>query len=165
LVNATLRQSDSQSLHQAKPGNDNFQDTDDLEKDLAELARRLIAIVLQPQLLQLRRLVIAEARRFPDLGRTYYERGPGRTVATLASRFQQLAERGRLRLEDPLLAANHFNWLVLSIPLNETMLTGDDERFTPADLERLAQAAVRVFLAAYGQPDPARSFATLDQQR
>jgi hypothetical protein len=64
---------------------------------------------MQPQVLQLRRLVIGEAGRFPELGRTYYERGPERTVAALASWFQQLAERGRLRLDDPLIAANHFN--------------------------------------------------------
>lgn len=129
-----------------------LQDAADLEKELGELARRIITIVMQPQLLQLRRLVIGEADRFPELGRTYYERGPGRTVATLASDFEELAERGLLRLGDPLIAADHFIWLIVSIPLNRVMLCGDDEGFTPADLERFADAGVRVFLAAYRQP-------------
>src|SRR5829696_4623111 len=57
---------------------DTLQDTDDLDKDLGALARRLITIVMQPQVLALRRLVIGEAERFPQLGRAYYERGPGR---------------------------------------------------------------------------------------
>lgn len=39
---------------------------------------------MQPRLLQLRRLVIGEAGRFPELGQTFYEQGPGRTVAALA---------------------------------------------------------------------------------
>jgi len=127
-------------------------DTNDLEKDLSGLARRLVAIVMQPQVLQLRRLVTGEAGRFPELGRIYYQRGPGRTVDTLAAHFQQLAERGLLRLDDPLLAASHFNWLVVSIPLNQVVLCGDDAQFTAADLERFADAGVRVFLAAYGRP-------------
>lgn len=120
----------------------------DLETDLRELARRLVAIVREPRLLQLRRLVIAEASRFPELGRAYYERGPGRTVHTLASWFQRLAERGHLELDEAVLAAEHFNWLVLAIPLNRAMLTGVEE-VPPADLEHYSDEAVRVFLAAY----------------
>jgi TetR/AcrR family transcriptional repressor of mexJK operon len=129
-----------------------LEETEDLEKHLIALARRLVAIVMQPQVLQLRRLVTGEAGRFPELGRTYYERGPGRTVDALAAHFQRLAERGLLQVEDPALAASHFNWLVVSIPLNKVVVTGDDDAFTAADLERYADAGVRVFLAAYGRP-------------
>ena len=125
-------------------------DTDDLPRELGLLARRLIGAVMAPDVLRLRRLVIAEAERFPQLGRTYYERGPGRTAAALAPHFQRLAERGLLRLEDPLLAASQFNWLITSIPLNQVMLCGDAGRFTTAELDGYADAGARTFLAAYG---------------
>jgi AcrR family transcriptional regulator len=128
-----------------------LQDSGDLEADLRDLARRLLARVMQPQLLQLRRLVIGEADRFPELGRAFSERGPERTVAALATAFERLADRGLLQLEDPLFAAAHFNWLIVSIPLNQAMLRGDDELPAPADLDRYADAGVRVFLAAYGR--------------
>jgi TetR/AcrR family transcriptional repressor of mexJK operon len=131
-------------------GIDALEDTEDLETDLRKLAGQLITIVSDPQLLQLRRLVIGEAGRFPELGRSYYERGPGRSTEGLATRFQHLAERGLLRLDDGLLAAQHFNWLVLSIPLNQAMFSVDMD-FSAAELERYADEAVRVFLAAYGQ--------------
>lgn len=124
----------------------------DLKAELRELARRQLARVMQPKLLQLRRLVIAEAGRFPELGRAFYDRGPGRTVAVLAETFGRLAADGQLRLDDPVLAAAHFNWLIMSIPLNDAMLLGSDDPPTPADLDRYAAAGVRVFLAAYG-PD------------
>jgi TetR/AcrR family transcriptional repressor of mexJK operon len=127
-----------------------LQESGDIEADLRDLARRQLARVMQPQILQLRRLVIGEAGRFPDLGRTFYELGPGRTIATLATVFESMAERGLLRLEDASLAAEHFNWLVMSMPLNRAMLLGDDEPPTDAELERYADAGVRVFLAAYG---------------
>jgi TetR/AcrR family transcriptional repressor of mexJK operon len=124
-------------------------DTDDVVADLRQVARRYLAQVLQPELLQLRRLVIGESGRFPELARTYYERAPERTLAALASCFGLLAERGLLRLDDPSVAAGHFAYLVLGAPLDRAMFCGTDGEPAP-DLERHADEAVRVFLARYG---------------
>src|SRR5437867_4240882 len=96
-----------------------LQESGDVEDVLRGLARRQLSMVMQPRILQLRRLVIGEAGRFPELGRTFYERGPERTIAALATAFDRLAQRGALQLDDPRLAAAHFNWLVMSIPLNQ----------------------------------------------
>ena len=123
-------------------------DTQDLEKDLANLGRRFISRLMEPQLLRLRRLIIANAERLPDVGRTWYERGFGRALATLAGCFERLAKRELLRLDDPTLAAHHFVGLLLWIPVNQAMFTG--HRSSKAELERYADAAVRTFLAAYG---------------
>ena len=130
-----------------------LQDSGDLAADLEGLARRELELVMQPRILQLRRLVTAEAARFPSLGQMFYERGPGRTMAELASVFERLAGRGRLCIDDALLAAAHFNWLVMSIPLNRAMLLGVDAPLSPDELARHAHDGVAVFLAAYG-PGP-----------
>jgi TetR/AcrR family transcriptional repressor of mexJK operon len=127
----------------------NLRDTGDVEHDLRDFARRQLRAVMEPRLLQLRRLVIGEAGRFPQLGRLFYERGPGRTIDALATMFERLASRGALDLDDPRIAAAHFNWLVMSIPLNQAMLLGEDEPATPAQLRRYADAGARAFLAAY----------------
>jgi TetR/AcrR family transcriptional regulator, mexJK operon transcriptional repressor len=124
-------------------------DSGDVEADLRGLARRLLERVMQPPILRLRRLVIAEAARFPELGRTFYEQGPGRTIAELTTAFERLASRGALEVDDPGLAAAHFNWLVMSIPLNRAMLLGEDEPPAAEELKRYADAGVRTFLAAY----------------
>jgi TetR/AcrR family transcriptional regulator, mexJK operon transcriptional repressor len=128
-----------------------LEDTGDIEADLRGFARRLLARVMQPQILLLRRLVIGEAGRFPELGRTFYEQGPGRTITALATVFERLAARGTLQLDDPPLAAAHFNWLVMSIPLTQAMFLGEDEP-AAAELNRYADAGVQAFLAAYGRP-------------
>ena len=125
-------------------------DSTDLAAGLQGLARALLAQVIQPRMMQLRRLVIGEAGRFPELGRLFYDSGPGRTIGTLAATIENLAARGALRLEDPLLAAKHFNWLVMSVPLNRVMLCGDAELPAQADLDHYADAGTRAFLAAYG---------------
>ena len=125
-------------------------DSEDIEADLRLFARRHITDVTQPHLIRLRRIIIAEAERFPELARTWYANGPERAHATLADQFRALARRGLLRVDDPFLAAQHFNWLILSIPLNKAMFHGGDTEISPSELERYADEGVRVFLAAYG---------------
>ncbi len=121
----------------------------ELAPDLRRLARRLLAALMQPDVLRLRRLVIANADRFPDLGRQWYERGFGRVLATLGSRFEDLASKGLLRVDDPLLAANHFVGLLLWIPMNEAMFMGDDRPRSGKQLNACADSAVQAFLAGH----------------
>jgi TetR/AcrR family transcriptional regulator, mexJK operon transcriptional repressor len=125
-------------------------DTKNLALDLRRLAHRLLAQVVQPRVMQLRRLVIGEAGRFPELGGLFYERGPGRTIEGLATTFERLAAKGALVLSDPKLAAAHFNWLVMSIPVNRLMFLGDEHLPNAAEMKRYAEEGVRAFLAAYG---------------
>lgn len=124
--------------------------TDDanLEENLTRLARQFLTALTDPRVIQLRRLIIANADVFPDLGTEWYERGFERGLATLAATFQRLADQGLLRIDDTLLAANHFSGLLLWIPVNKAMFTGRAQH-TEADLDRYAAAGTRVFLAAY----------------
>lgn len=124
----------------------------EIEIVLRDLARRQLASVMQPTLLRLRRLVIAEAGRFPELGRIFFERGPQPTIEALAAALVRLAERGALVLDDPAVAAAQLNWLVMAAPLNRAMLLGEDEPPGRRQLHRHADAAVAMFLAAYGAP-------------
>ena len=124
-------------------------DRGDLAKELRDLARRLLTLVLSPDVLRLRRLVIAEARQFPELGAIFHELGPGRTIGALARTFAELNRAGRLDAPDATLAANQFNWLVLAAPLNEAMLLGRDEAPTTRQINRWADSGVRTFLAAF----------------
>ncbi|WP_329074272.1 TetR/AcrR family transcriptional regulator [Streptomyces niveus] len=118
------------------------------EENLLRLARQFLTALTQPQVLQLRRLIIANADTFPDLGAAWYEQGFERVLATLAATFQRLADQGLLRIDDPLLAANHFSGMLLWIPVNKAMFHGGPQH-TQAELDHYADEGVRVFLAAY----------------
>jgi TetR/AcrR family transcriptional regulator, mexJK operon transcriptional repressor len=118
---------------------------------LIDYACRQLTVVLTPRLMQLRRLVIGEVARFPDLAKALYAHGPKRAMDALAASFARLAARGLLAIEDPRMAAAHFNWLIMSAPLNQAMLLGDEAIPSPAELRRYAADGVRVFLAAYGR--------------
>lgn len=124
-------------------------DITDVDAELRDLARRLLAAVMKPELMRLRRLIIGEASRFPALGRVFYEQGPRRTVDSLAGLLRRLADEGQLTVRDPRTAAAQLNWLILAAPLNQAMLLGDDAPLTGAELEAHADAAIGMFLAAH----------------
>jgi TetR/AcrR family transcriptional regulator, mexJK operon transcriptional repressor len=126
--------------------------TDDLRAGLQALARQYLATVMQPRLLQLRRLIISEAGRFPDLARTYYRRVPERVMDALAAQLGELADRGLLRVDDPHVAASHLAFLILGLPLDRAMFLGTGHELSATELDRRADDAVDVFLAAYGRP-------------
>jgi AcrR family transcriptional regulator len=128
-------------------------DSEDLGADLRAFARAHLAAVMQPHLVRLRRVVIGEAERFPELAAAWYASGPMQSYTRFAGWFEVLDRRGLLRVDDPMLAAQHFNWLILSIPLNEAMARPvGDSPAAPQELTRYADEGVRVFLAAYGSP-------------
>jgi TetR/AcrR family transcriptional repressor of mexJK operon len=128
----------------------NIDEVDDVERYLFDYAMRQLTAVMTPPLMQLRRLVIGEVPRFPELARALYENGPKRAMTALAAAFETFRARGDLTPEDPHLAASHFNWLIMSAPLNQAMLLGDEAIPGPDELGRHAREGVRVFLAAYG---------------
>jgi TetR/AcrR family transcriptional regulator, mexJK operon transcriptional repressor len=123
----------------------------DLRTILTDLARRYIDGVLRPHVLALRRLIIAEAERFPDLARVYYEQAPARGIEVIADALCRYQEQGLLEMDDPHLAAAHFAYLALAIPQDKAQFC-PNERPSPSERDRLAMAAVRVFLAAYQAP-------------
>jgi len=123
---------------------------EDVSKYLEAYAFRQLSVVLTPRLMQLRRLVIGEVSRFPDLARVLYERGPQRAIAALAKVLGGLSAKGLLTIDEPMTAASQFNWLIMSGPLNKVMLLGDDAIPKPAALRRHAAECVQMFLAAYG---------------
>lgn len=126
-------------------------DTQNLPADLRAFARAYLSAVTQPHLIRLRRVVIGEAERFPELAAAWYAHGPAQAYAMFTRWFRTLDERGLLRIDDPVLAAQNFNWLILSVPLNQAMAHPiEDVRATETELHRYADEGVRVFLAAYG---------------
>ena len=125
---------------------------DDLGAWLEDYAYRQLSIVLTPRLMQLRRMVIGEANRFPELGKALYESGPARAMAAMAAAFRVLGDRGQLKIDDAAAAASDFNWLVMGAPLNQAMLLGDAGIPDTPALRRHAANAARIFLAAYGKP-------------
>ena len=84
VVIATVKEASDPVYEQVQE----LRDSGEIEADLADLARRQLALVMQPRIMQLRRLVIGEAGRFPALGRvlrtgpTTHDHGPDHELRT-----------------------------------------------------------------------------------
>lgn len=121
----------------------------ELEHRLRRVALVYLDGVLRPQVLSLRRLIIAEAEQFPELAAAYYEQAPSRGIQAVARCLEPYVDSGLIEAEDLRLAACHFAYLALAP-------TQDRAQFIPTELpaaaerERLAAAAAHAFLRAYG---------------
>ncbi len=119
------------------------------EQFFLDAATQQLLVVMTPRLMRLRRMVIGEVERFPELGRALYENSVERTVARYTRAVKHFSSIGELYCEDHAAAANHFNWLLMGAPTNSAMFLGDAGIPSKAALKAHARESVRVFLAAF----------------
>lgn len=124
-------------------------DATDLEADLTALAADYLRAVLLEPVVQLRRLVIGEANRVPELARLYYEQAPTRTLAAFAACFEKLHDRGLLHVPEAALAAEHFAFLIVGRCIDQALFYGGPPVLKNVDPARHSHAGVQVFLAGY----------------
>ena len=84
----------------------------DLDRTLMEFSRRLLDIYMSSRLIGVLRTVMAEASRFPELARAFYETGPGRASARLTEVLEAARARGEIDVPDCRMAADHFVGMV-----------------------------------------------------
>ncbi|MEV0149463.1 MULTISPECIES: TetR/AcrR family transcriptional regulator [unclassified Nonomuraea] len=118
---------------------------DDLRDTLIATARGWIEGLAQPEVLALRALITAEARRFPELGRAWRTQGPDRFAEPLAA---ALSARNDLDIPNMELALTQFYALVL-YPHIVHSAYGD--RLDPDFADDLVTTGVAMFLTYYGK--------------
>ena len=117
-------------------------------ESLTALGRRLALGIVRPEVVALRRMLIAESRELPAVGREYHQRAPGQVLRALATGFATLHRRRILRARDPHMAAAQFAYLVAGEHLDAALMTGS---VAPRHvLETAAVEGVQTFLAPYG---------------
>lgn len=98
------------------------------------------------------RMCVAEAERFPDLGRQFYESGPQTGRARIVDYLRDACARGELRIDDHELAADQFMQLCRA-HIFDRVIGGVQTEFSQAEVNRVIGGAVEMFLARYGVPD------------
>jgi AcrR family transcriptional regulator len=118
---------------------------------LRDIGQRYIDSVLNSSVISIFRLAVAEANRFPTLGRSIREAGMKQTSANLAGILERAGACGGLIIPDPMIAAAHFLALVRGDLHIHCML---DASFRPPkdQINRQIDAALDCFLARYGEP-------------
>jgi AcrR family transcriptional regulator len=117
-------------------------DLDDLEGALYAIARAAQQRALDPSMVQLSRIAIAEAGRFPDLARQTHAVGWPRQKLVVGLLMRH-AETGAIVAEQPEVLADHFLAMVAGMPAR---LAAFDLARDEADEERHLEVAVQLFL-------------------
>jgi AcrR family transcriptional regulator len=122
---------------------------EDVKATLLGFGERAIKSFHTPQKLAVKRMVIAAAANNPELGRLFYENGPGRGMKFVERYFESVMKAGKLRQADPRVVAAHFRALLESEVeepglLNVQLQLGDEQ------IVAVVERAVDAFMRAYG---------------
>lgn len=127
---------------------------DDLESLLAlaprealrSFAERVVAITFAGETVELHRIVVAESRRFPKLGRLFYQSGPQACIDMLEQYLQRHRPRAWSR-DDARRHAEEFLDLIRGYP-HLRLLLGIVERPSQRELRTRIDSAIRNLLVA-----------------
>jgi AcrR family transcriptional regulator len=117
--------------------------------DVADGLRRYVRAIAEVSLgeipVGLFRLVLAEAKAFPEMARLYDERGAYKAVALLAGWIEQQCQAGRLQVPDAMEASAMLFGMVIPGPQRRAAL-GVAPSPTAEELDGLIERAVQIFL-------------------
>jgi TetR/AcrR family transcriptional regulator, mexJK operon transcriptional repressor len=127
-------------------------DEPDIRVALRSLAEDFNNLLCRDESLAMYRIVVAEAPRFPELGRIFYDSGPRVMIDRIADLIAGAAKRGLLNVRDARIAAVQFISLVRG-DTHFTRILG----VKPASKNAAADyinSGVDLFLAGYGAGPP-----------
>ncbi|HMN85385.1 MAG TPA: TetR/AcrR family transcriptional regulator [Bauldia sp.] len=133
----------------AKPDFDLDPRSTDVAGTLSRYGRAYIPYISRAGNIDLLRTVMGIAERFPRVGEEFYRDGPKRGRDFVRGFVEAQVAAGRLRVDDPALAAAQFIGLLQAGVLN-VLLFGVRNAPDEAEVARIVDGAVAMFLARYG---------------
>lgn len=120
----------------------------DLERDLLQIGETAMRYVLSRPAIALRRVIVGEASRFPELGQALWEDGACSMRASFAEFLRRWADAGVLGIDDLSSAAGQFfalcrGELYFQVELGVVPEPSDEQ------IRQTVRGAVDVFLRAY----------------
>lgn len=122
---------------------------EDVKATLQGFGEQVIKSFHTPQKLAVKRMVIAAAANNPELGRLFYENGPGRGMKFVERYFESVMKAGKLRQADPKVTAAHFRGLLES-EVEEPGLLNVQPQLSDEQIVAVVERAVDAFMRAYG---------------
>lgn len=119
----------------------------EIESDLREIGEHLVRLVSDPAHIRRYRIVAAEAERFPELGRSFYDCSIRAGEERMVRFLERAAEAGQLEVDDPAEAAADFFGLCIG-KLGTRLHLGVVK---PEEIQvgKKVERALRIFLRAY----------------
>jgi len=117
-----------------------------LEEGLRRIGARFAGKLVEPQSLELYRLVVGLAKKFPDLAQTFMQLGPNKVRVGLAAYLQDRADAGEIPQSDDFEQLGSLFLDIVRSPLQSRALLDQSIRPTEADVQASVDRSVQVFL-------------------
>jgi len=128
---------------------DRIVDAPDLRAALLDFLSSWVEVVLRPDIMTLRRLVIGEVDRFPQLGQVWAQINAANDEALIRA-FSTLHERGTLDVPNPRRAVRQL--IAMTVGAAQLIRTfRPSYEFAAGELADLVSSGVEVFLTAYAR--------------
>ena len=126
-----------------------------VEEGLRRIGEQFTSKLLEPESLEMYRLLIGLARKFPEIPREFQRRGPDKIRLALTEYLIDREEAGEIHLEDPYRAASLFLEMTRSGLVSRALLD-DDIRPDDEEIRTSVNMIVNMFLHGIirYQPDP-----------
>jgi TetR/AcrR family transcriptional regulator, mexJK operon transcriptional repressor len=131
-------------------------ETGSLEAQLTEIGQSFLAMVLSPPILEFHRLMVSIGRKFPEIGRLFYQTGPHSAYSIVASWIAKQQQAGRVSNEDPYrLAVLFLDMLIGEHQLSR--LTSMPRAARREQIDETVRLAVKVFLGGCAESAEGRT--------
>jgi AcrR family transcriptional regulator len=127
-------------------------DAGDLRQSLIALGVSLLEFLQIDEIIDMHRLVAAEAGRFPEIGPIFYEAGPRKGEVRFTDYFERAMQCGRIPRGDPRMMGQRLKDLVMS-DIYLRRIWGVHQRMTDAELRDHVARSVDIFLRAFDLTD------------
>ena len=122
----------------------------DTREVLRRLGRSFLEMLVRPEHVSSVRMVIGVAEKLPRIGQVFFDAGPRQGVARLAAYLDTQVAAGRLTIPDTTIAAQQFLDLCGG-PVMKRLMFAVEGGVDQAMIEKLVEAALATFFAAYGR--------------
>ncbi|AOW48795.1 TetR/AcrR family transcriptional regulator [Acetobacter ascendens] len=119
------------------------------KETLTAVARAMVQLITQPESLMLYRMIVSEAPHFPQLATIFWSHGPRIAIETLSNWIREQTQRGTLKTDDPVFAAEQFFSLCQTRIAHRKRFNMPYDNMAE-DEEKVIHASVSMFLATYG---------------
>jgi TetR/AcrR family transcriptional repressor of mexJK operon len=146
----TLFMAAVEAARQGQPGTDvavPVLDPDDLLGSLTRFGERMLVVVLSKRVAALRRVMIGELSRIPELRDMWAAGAPTAIATVVITELIELTSRGVLDVPDPVAAVENYFGLLSFRGMNNTAY-GVTE-LSAKDRKRIAESAADIFVRAY----------------
>jgi AcrR family transcriptional regulator len=127
-------------------------DGPDLWQILFDTGMAFLRLKLNPDVIAIDRLVIAEAKRLPELARIYLASGPSQTLGAIQSLVEHLLERELLQSTEPLRTIGLHFMSLCEAGIYVRQIWGLDPYPPEEQLTTSVKAAIAAFIGAYAAP-------------